>query len=44
MENYVKFLDKDFDEVKTRQVACKNALALVSKGKNWLACAFYILG
>ena len=45
MENYVKFLEKDFaNDAKARTVACKNAFALISKGKNWLACAFYILG
>lgn len=47
MENggkYASFLDSDFNDPKKQKVACKNGMALLSKGKNWLACAFMILG
>lgn len=42
-KRFADFLSSDFGQEKQRTIAGKNAMALVSKRKNTLACSFYLL-
>lgn len=42
-KKFAEFLESDFSQSKPKTIAGKNALALVAKRKNFLACAFFLL-
>lgn len=42
-KKFAEFLESDFNQQKPRTIAGKNAMALVAKRKNLLACAFFLL-
>jgi hypothetical protein len=43
MKKFSEFFSKDFKQEKTRTIAAKNAMALVSKNQYHLAIAFFVL-
>lgn len=42
-KKFAEFLESDFNQAKPKTIAGKNALALVAKRKNLLACSFFLL-
>ncbi len=42
-KKFAEFLESDFNQAKPRSIAGKNAMALVAKRKNLLACSFFLL-